>query len=187
MTAPLLACEGLAAERGSRTLFTEIGVSLAPGEVVRLTGPNGSGKSTLLRILAGLLPPSAGEVRRNGKLSYLGHANGFDAQRSLGAEFRFWGADLAALGRFGLSALVDLPMGSLSQGQQRRAALARLAASGAGIWLLDEPGAGLDDANLSNLDRVIADHAEAGGAALIATHREPRFAESKILDLGARA
>ncbi|MEP7007172.1 MAG: ATP-binding cassette domain-containing protein, partial [Sphingomonas bacterium] len=69
-----------------------------------------------------------------------------------------------------LSALAEVPVRLLSTGQRRRAALARVVASGAPVWLLDEPANGLDDASVGTLETLIASHRAAGGIALIATH-----------------
>ena len=139
-------------------------------------------------MLAGLLVPSAGEVTAAGARAYLGHENGLDSDHTLRTEMRFWtGRDVSAEPPFGLAPLLDLKVRTLSQGQKRRSALWRIAESGAGIWLLDEPGAGLDISAVAGLRDLIARHAQAGGIAVIATHRETEFAPTKTLELTGAA
>lgn len=151
---------------------------LGPGGAAVVTGPNGAGKSSLLRIAAGLLRPSAGRIERHASLALEGELAALDPDLPLGAALAFWarldGADAhavaRALDRLGLQPLAPVPVRYLSTGQRRRAGLARLAASGAVLWLLDEPGNGLDEAALAGLDALLADHRTAGGAVLAATH-----------------
>jgi heme exporter protein A len=70
----------------------------------------------------------------------------------------------------GLTALADVPVRFLSTGQARRARLARVIASGASLWLLDEPANGLDSDGLSRLNSAISEHRRLGGAVLAASH-----------------
>jgi heme exporter protein A len=76
----------------------------------------------------------------------------------------------AALARFGLSVLGDWPCRLLSAGQRRRLALARLLASPAPLWLLDEPATGLDADAVETLAATIAAHRRAGGRVVFSTH-----------------
>ena len=70
----------------------------------------------------------------------------------------------------GLTRLARIPVRLLSTGQAKRATLARVAASGAALWLLDEPLNGLDADGIARLDALVADHLEKGGAVLAASH-----------------
>ena len=74
---------------------------------------------------------------------------------------------------FGLRDLADVPVRMLSTGQARRARLARVMASGAPLWLLDEPLNGLDREGVAALDAAIAGHREQGGAVIAASHVAP--------------
>ena len=110
----LLAAE---ARRGGRTIWTDVELSVVPGEFVALLGPNGAGKTTLLRVLLGLLELSAGTVRvlgkrpgtNNNRIGYLPQRRTFDAGTRvrgidvvrLGLDGRRWGVPLPAIGRFG--------------------------------------------------------------------------------------
>ena len=172
----LLALEDVTVARGGRVLADGLSLALGAGEALVVKGANGAGKSSLLRVAAGLLAPAAGAVRRHGAVALLGEAAALDAERTLLAALAFWarldgGGDVpGALDALGLAPLAGLPVRMLSTGQRRRAALARVVASGAVLWLLDEPANGLDAGAVGVLERLIADHRARGGAVMVATH-----------------
>ena len=82
-------------------------------------------------------------------------------------------SDLAAVGLDGLD---EVPVRLLSTGQRRRAGLARVAASGAPLWLLDEPHAGLDAAGRDVVDELVADAARRGATVVVVSHELERAA-----------
>ncbi len=204
-----LAGVDLACRRGGRTVFAGLDFELLPGGALLLTGPNGAGKSSLLRLIAGLLAPAAGRLEWAGaelaedpdaqraRIAYLGHGNGLKAQLSARENLRFWrryagargpeAAIEAAIARFDLAALADRPVGGLSSGQQRRVALARVLASGAALWLLDEPTTGLDRDNQARLVAAVAAHRAGGGLLVCATHDGLDLPGAARLDLAAFA
>jgi len=192
MTSASLTLTRLACRRGGRLLFDDLDIGLGPGEAALVTGANGAGKSSLLRIIAGLLAPAAGDVSANGRIGWLGEAAALDPRLTLANALGFWaridgrgrGEVAAALERMGISGLAEVPVRMLSTGQRRRAAIARVLASGADIWLLDEPGSGLDDAALGGLGETIARHRAEGGIVVVATHQPLAIDPTIALVLG---
>ncbi len=169
----LLALDCVTCRRGGRLLFEGLDLALAAGEGVRLAGPNGTGKSSLLRLAAGLLDPTIGTVTRTVTGTLADEGIALDRERRLGDALGFWTAARClepAVEAFGLDDLLAVPVRLLSTGQLRRARLARVMASGAPLWLLDEPLNGLDDDGVARLDRAIAAHRAGGGAVLAASH-----------------
>ncbi len=182
---PLLKGERLALVRGGRLLFEKLDIELRAGEAIHVTGPNGSGKSSLIRLVAGLLRPDAGRiVRAEAALADEGLA--LDRELPLGRALAFWkGPKLSeAMTAFALGKLEHIPVRLLSTGQAKRARLARAMASGAPLWLLDEPLNGLDREGSRELDAAIAAHRSSGGAVLAASHL-PLAGEWRPLELGS--
>jgi heme exporter protein A len=204
----------LGCERGERVVFDGVSFDIPSGGVTELRGANGSGKSSLLRMMAGLLAPTRGSIAWNGtrvdedrdahraRVNYIGHLDGVKGMLTVTENLRFWGemtkddqtarqirdrADLALV-TFGIANLADLPARSLSAGQRRRVALARLIVRPALIWLLDEPATALDTAALAALDHAMAAHLGAGGIVIMATHEAARRPSPRIdLDEAARS
>jgi len=167
----LLALEGVACLRGGRLLFEGLDLALAPGEAALVLGPNGAGKSSLIRLAAGLLRAAAGRVERAGAALADEHP-ALDERQPLGRALAFWVDDAApGIEAMGLAHLEAVPVRMLSTGQRKRAALARVIASGAPLWLLDEPGNGLDTDGLARLEAAMAAHRAGGGAILAASHQ----------------
>jgi len=201
----VLEAADLECARGGRILFRGLSFALKEGELLRVAGGNGRGKTSLLRILCGLLGPQAGEVRWNGgairslgeeyarQLVYLGHApavkDDLTAAENLAIACRIAGngrdqSEISgALQRLGVPQAVLLK--KLSQGQRRRAALARLALSRAApLWLLDEPLAALDAQAARLVEELIAGHVGQGGMVIYTTHQEARI-EGRVISLDA--
>jgi len=191
--------------RGGRVLFRALSFALRGGELLRLAGPNGSGKTSLLRILCGLLAPAGGEVRWQGtpirrlreeyskQLVYIGHApavkDDLTAAENLAITCRLAGLAVSsrtvqhALDRFGLPH-DRVPARRLSQGQRRRAALARLALSEPlPLWLLDEPFAALDASAIGLVEALIDAYVARGGSVVFTSHQEPRRGTAQVIDL----
>ena len=182
---PLLSGEALTLVRGGRLLFEGLDLKLARGEALHVTGPNGSGKSSLIRLVAGLLKPSAGRLAR-AEAALADEGLALDRELPLDRALAFWAGPrlTQALAAFELTELADVPVRLLSTGQAKRAQLARVVASGAPLWLLDEPLNGLDRKGVGELDRAIAAHRANGGAVLAASHM-PLAGDWRSLELGA--
>ena len=175
-------------------LFSGVSFDLGPGDAAIVIGPNGVGKSSLIRIAAGLLAPFEGNVACDTPQALLTEASALDADVSLRRALAFWAkiddrADMVdeALAAFDLSALAFIPVRLLSTGQRKRAGLARIVASGADLWLLDEPGNGLDASAVAMLEAAIIVHRARGGIALVATHTPIAIHKAHRIDLGRSA
>lgn len=176
-----LSLEHVAVYRGNRAVLHDLSIAAASGEVIWIRGANGCGKSTLLRLIAGLLTAEAGTVAVDGKIALADENLALEPNLTVAAALKFW-ADMdiaseevreAAMTDMDLQALRDVPVRFLSTGQRKRASIARLLASNAGIWLLDEPYNGLDSASCARLDSAISRHAASGGIILVAAHQHP--------------
>jgi heme exporter protein A len=183
---PLLRFEDVALRRGGRLLFEGLSFELGPGERLQVTGPNGSGKSSLIRLAAGLLRAKRGRVDR-AALALADDGLALDRELSLGRALQFWnGSPEKAMGALGLAHLALVPVRLLSSGQLKRATLARVAASGAPLWLLDEPLNALDADGVKKLGLLVERHLNAGGAVLAASHQR-LGGEWRQLELGQGA
>ncbi len=202
-----LTVDALACRRGGRWVFADIGFVLSPGQALLLNGANGSGKSSLLRVLAQLIAPAEGTMKWCGKnvrddldfyraqLRFVSHQDAVKPALRVRENLAFVAglADpaiapdtiLRALAAVELLALADMPARFLSAGQRRRLALARLAASPAPLWLLDEPGAGLDRASLARLHELIAAHRRNGGIVIASSHGDLLMPDAQLLDMSA--
>jgi len=194
MASSLLEVADLACRRGGRKVFERLSFAVGPGELLALVGRNGSGKTTLLRALALLVRPESGSIHWRGadvraepeawrgRLAWLGHLEGLKgdltvAENLLAAE-RLRGAPPAedrldsALVAFDLPSLAARPVRTLSAGQRRRTALARVVLAQAPLWLLDEPLNALDAPAQSAFRAALQKHLAAGGLAIAATHAD---------------
>jgi iron complex transport system ATP-binding protein len=199
-----------------RVLVDNFDAEIRGGELIALLGSNGAGKSLLLRTLAGLRPASAGGIRLDGRelaslprqaiarrMGFLPQDPDAPPQGSLfeslllgrHAHLGFWetpgAADevraTSALAQVGLAEFAARELATLSGGEQRRAAIARLLVQAPAIYLLDEPTNHLDPAQQLG----ILEHARSlarGGAAVLASLHDPnlalRFADSAWLLTG---
>ncbi len=204
-----LSISGLAVKRGERVLFADLSFALSAGQCLHVLGENGTGKTTLLKMLAGLVPARAGWVSwqdktqaewgddYNAQLHYLGHRDArkdlltpldnLQLSAALAGQPVTEAAAMQVLAQVGLARQALLPVRGLSQGQKKRAALARLLAVQRPIWLLDEPFVALDTLAQEDLGRWIAAHLSAGGIAIFTSHQALPAAlpTPQVLTLGA--
>lgn len=199
MAAFRLTAEDLAARRGGRMVFEGLSFAVGAGETLAVTGPNGAGKSTLLRVVAGLLAPAAGSIALEpereagvgGAVHYLGHLEALKPAFTIAENLAFWrrlyggGGDIEdAVEDVGLGGLSHLPVATLSAGQKRRVAIARLLIIDRPVWLLDEPATALDAAAEEMLGRLITRHLDTGGLVLAAIHRPLAIQPTATIRLG---
>ena len=177
-------------------LFERLAFEIGAGEVVWMRAANGFGKTTLLRVLAGLAAPDAGTLAWSGgavrpPLLYLAHANALKDDltvvESVRDQARLHGLPLGegavgdALRTFGMQRRARAPIRTLSQGQRRRVALARLCLSATRpLWLLDEPYDALDADGAATVGTLIAAHAAGGGSVLLTSHVPPHAAGAAV-------
>jgi len=190
LNVPLLNVANLACRRGGRPVFDRLSFALGAGELLALTGRNGSGKTTLLRALGLLVAADAGSIRWQGIdvardrdawrrcFAWLGHLDGLKADLTVAenlasaCRLREEPGDRidSSLVALDLGSLADRAVRTLSAGQRRRAALARVLATAAPLWLLDEPLNALDATSQAALRLALARHLASGGIAIAATH-----------------
>ncbi|MDJ0941215.1 MAG: cytochrome c biogenesis heme-transporting ATPase CcmA [Woeseiaceae bacterium] len=191
MTAKLSASD-LTLIRGERCLFTGVGFALDPGQLMLLEGANGSGKTSLMRGIVGMLDFEEGEVRWQGEpirshrqpffdaMVWMGHRVGFKADLTVAENLRFEQSlrrsrttDLdAVLERLEIGRLKSLPLRSLSAGQQRRVALARMLMADAELWLMDEPFTNLDREGRKLVETLVTEHLRRNGMCVMAAHQD---------------
>lgn len=179
-------------ERGRKTVLTGFSLTIEPGEALVLLGPNGSGKTTLLRALGGLVRPLSGEIRLDPQsAAFLGHADALKPSETVEQALEFWarlyGGDVnqldAVMMAMALAHLARRTCGTLSAGQKRRVALARVALSNRPVWLLDEPAAPLDARSRDRLAALVDTHCSAGGSVIAATHVDLGWSGARVEDL----
>lgn len=191
MTAKLSG-DGLTLFRGERCLFQGLSFALDPGELLLLEGRNGSGKTSLMRAIGGLISLESGDILWDGKsvytyrqefyaaLVWMAHRVGFKADLTLVENLRFEahlrsqsGADFdEVLSRLDIDRLKRLPIRSLSAGQQRRVALARMLLSSVPLWLMDEPFTNLDREGRALVMKLTREHLDDGGMCIMAAHQD---------------
>jgi heme exporter protein A len=191
--APRLEGRELSCVRDGRALFKSLNLHLDGGEILRVEGANGAGKTSLLRILCGLAQPRDGAVYWKGadisdcrfdyhrELLYIGHNPGIKEELTSLENLRFFhalgghGGEAAALqealAQVGLYGYEEATVRTLSAGQRRRVALARLWLSEAPLWVLDEPFTAIDRDGIRNLQARLVHHAHRGGMAVLTSHQ----------------
>ncbi|KZN65153.1 cytochrome C biogenesis protein [Pseudoalteromonas luteoviolacea CPMOR-1] len=190
----MLEIKALTCIKQDRCLFESLNFSLLSGQIMQIEGPNGAGKTSLLRIIAGFSQPDEGSVLFNKKnisedyddfaqsLLFIGHKTGVNQQLTAYENVMHWltvhgykstePEIYTLLGKLGLVGLEDVPVRTLSAGQQRRVALVRLWLNDANLWILDEPFTALDKKGVAMLQAQFQRHLEQGGAILLTTHQD---------------
>ena len=203
--APRLKVSGLACRRGQERLFRDLSFAIWPGQMVWLRGTNGSGKTSLLRTVAGLAQPEEGMISWGVNLTnpsddgrprvvYVGHLNGMKDDLTVCESLQFMaglhGCDdtragaLQALRQLGMYHRRNAPVRTLSQGQRRRTALARLALEDApSLWILDEPFDALDADGIEVVNELLRNHLDRDGSVLLTSHLALSGAAMNVTEL----
>jgi heme exporter protein A len=175
----MLSASELSLERYFQPVFKPVSFELETGELLLVTGANGCGKTTLIRVLAGILHPSSGRLENRARgMAYVGHYLAIKDDLSVVENLRFMrdfiGTSTRAvdevIGEVGLGRGAEQLARTLSAGQRKRCALARLLLSKNELWLLDEPYSNLDQEGVELVDTMLRRHLEDGGGCILATH-----------------
>ncbi len=192
----MISVEKVTYERYFQPVFHPVTFALERGELLMLTGPNGSGKTTLIRVLSGVLAPSSGRIeRRASACAHVGHHLAIKDDLSVAENLQFARAFLGQGGTTVDQAIEALGLGrvsaqlarTLSAGQRKRCALARLLLHPADLWFLDEPYASLDADGCTRVDHLLAEHVGRGGACVMATHGAHRPPLPALAELELRS
>ena len=203
----LLQIENLACIRDDRVLFEHLSLSLAGGQMLLVEGSNGSGKTSLLRILTGLKLADEGDVCWRGQsigkllaeyyeqVSYVGHHDGVKRELTCLENLRLVQAmgkptelDLdAVLDQVNLYRYGDSLVGSLSAGQKRRLALARLLVVESVLWILDEPFTSLDKGSMGYFESLFDQHLQQQGVVIMTSHHDIPMAGADVQRLNLSA
>lgn len=199
----LLETRELCCVKDDRTLFEGLNLSLAPGQILLVEGKNGSGKTSLLRILTGLSLPESGDVLWDGKpigevggdyyeqVNYVGHHDGIKRDLTCLENLRLIQAmgkpadidlddalDAVNLYRFGENFVA-----TLSAGQKRRLAMARLVVTEARLWIMDEPFTSLDKASMAMFQQMFERHLQNDGIIVMTSHHDIDMPGSDVVRL----
>jgi|TARA_B100001093_G_scaffold214345_2_gene205682 heme exporter protein A len=189
-SACLIRTENLCFERDEIKVIDRVNLELNSGDLLQVEGCNGSGKTTLLRLLTTAIKPTSGRIFYQGKklsdcryeycsnIIFIGHQIALK-ERLTPVENLDWLSPIGlsqdsinrALDLVGLRDFETAPSWSLSAGQKRRVALARLIVSNAKIWFLDEPFTAIDTQGIGLMKQLIDDHVSKGGAVVFSTHQ----------------
>ncbi len=191
-----ISIKGLSVSYDKKIVLTNIFLDIEPGNVYGVIGPNGAGKSTLFKAILGLVETNAGQVRVNGQpiesqrenIAYVPQKDEVDWQfpatvmdivlmgryphKKLFQRLSKQDEELAviALRQTGIEYLKNRQIGELSGGQQQRVFLARALCQGAGIFLLDEPFAGVDATTEEKIIAILKSLAAEGKTLLVVHH-----------------
>jgi ABC transport system ATP-binding/permease protein len=186
----------VSAHAGRRQILQELSLSVEPGELVAIAGGSGAGKTTLLEILAGLQPPSGGEVRHDGvvrsartsarsRIGYVPQDDIIHLELPLRRTLRYAAqlrlpADTSAAetDRIVEETMLDLdladraevPVRALSGGQRKRASIAVELLTRPHLFFLDEPTSGLDPATATDVMRLLRRLSQSGVTVVLTTH-----------------
>ena len=185
----MLTCQNLTLTNNYKSIFANCSFTAFPGSLIIIQGPNGSGKTCLLKMITGIINLIPNKISWNkidicedihafnSNTSYIGHSNSLKPELSVLENLEFWAKLrgykellLPAVAYFQLEQIVNIEVGSLSAGWQRRVELAKLLVTNTNLWLLDEPEINLDKQAKDLLLNLIKVKIQERGIVLIASH-----------------
>jgi ABC transport system ATP-binding/permease protein len=181
---------------GKHQILQKMSLTVEPGELVAIAGGSGAGKTTLLEILAGLQPPSAGEVAHDGvvrgarvnpdaRIGYVPQDDIIHLEMPLRRTLRYAarlrmsaGTSAADADRvveetmsdLDLADRADVPVRALSGGQRKRASIAVELLTRPRVFFLDEPTSGLDPSTAADVMRLLHRLSRRGVTVVLTTH-----------------
>lgn len=188
----MLSVEGLVIQRNEIPLSGPLSFSLSEGDIIHLKGPNGAGKTTLMKTLLGLVSYSKGEINWDRGLSpdeigYVGHKLALTPELTVKENLCYLqfgengiGDIDKAIDNVGLSHLSDAFVASLSEGQKKRAALARFYYLKKTLWILDEPLSALDVAHQDLFLKMLEAYLARGGMVILSSHQAIALNQVKV-------
>lgn len=203
----LLQTRDLCCVKDDRVLFDDLNLALEAGQILLVEGHNGSGKTSLLRILTGLSLPESGDVLWLGEpistvgadyyeqVNYIGHHDGIKRDLTCLENLRLVQAmgkplpiDLDdALEQVNLYRFGENYVATLSAGQKRRLALARLIVTEARLWIMDEPFTSLDKASMRMFQALFEQHLAQDGLIVMTSHHDIDMPQSNVVRLNLSA
>ena len=187
----LLTAHNLSCVRGENQLFQDLSFHIETGQCLHVIGPNGSGKTSLLRILCNLDQSETGMVLWGDtaikecveyakQTFYLGHKDALKNELTAIENLRFVQAlDTRpnedkldeVLARMQILHCADLTAQSLSFGQRRRLAFAKILLSPRTLWVLDEPFTGIDEKGRKLIEELCIEHLNNAGSIILTHHQ----------------
>ena len=185
----LIQAENIALKINGNKLFHNLSFALEKGEALQIVGSNGSGKSTLIRIILGITKQTKGNVnyKNNINVSYLGHKNALKSYLSVYDNLMLQELNNhkelhILLERLELKNFLDVTVGNLSYGQQKKLAMLRVFLNKSNLIVLDEPFVGLDSKAFDIVQDFLMKEINSGKSLIFTSHIDCNI-ESKILNL----
>jgi heme exporter protein A len=177
--------------KNNNLIFSDVSISYNDGDIGIIMGPNGCGKTTLIRSICGIQGLDEGQVLLDkidikhhdnnymDKIIYIGHKNSLNNDFSVYENLEYLSAfDSSskinkineAMKYFDIYKYRNYMVSEISEGNKKKASLARLLISQKKVWILDEPLSYLDDTAVNIFTNLVLNHQKKGGITIASTH-----------------